>query len=340
MARRRLWITWETQRRSIELAELLDSDLSILEAHGSFRYLQLAVRTILEMRRKAPQFLLVQNPSIVLTLLACAFAGARRIPLVVDRHSNFPEFSSHRAWQGPLGALRARVFCVLSNFTIRNAAITIVTNEPIAALVRFHGGTPFVLADPIPAHLAISGAASASDGSRVLVVCSFADDEPIAEILAAATMFPRHVEFRLTGNPVQHGRDWRANAPENVVFTGFLPRQEYENELRAASAILVLTKNENCLLCGCYEALAVGKPLITSRTQVLQRYFYDADHVDSTPDSIREGVCAVLGDLAAATLRTRNMSVVLSERWIADFGVLQVKLREIESGFTNKSIRL
>jgi hypothetical protein len=48
---------------------------------------------------------------------------------------------------------------------------------------------------------------------------------------------------------------------------------DYESMLHSVDLVLVLTKSEYCLLCGCYEAVASEKPLITSNTNTLKEYF-------------------------------------------------------------------
>lgn len=330
----RVWVTWEKQRRSVELSELFDCDFVLLEANGVFRYPLLSIRTIRRLRQSPLKLLFVQNPSIVLAVLASIYSRMVGVPLVVDRHSNFPEYSSHRAWRGLFGALRTSIFQLLSNFTIRSAHLTIVTNIPLAGLVNSRGGKAFVLPDPIPFRLAGGGGRSLSNSPRVLVVCSYADDEPIAEILGAAKILSDKATFRLTGDPDCNGGRWRQNAPDNVTFTGFLPRDAYESELRNATAILVLSTNENCLLCGCYEALAVGRPLVTSDTGVLREYFYQATHVKAIAWSISAGIVEVLADVTAAETRTRDMATTIEARWQVSFEALQSLLRELEESLS------
>ena len=81
-----------------------------------------------------------------------------------------------------------------------------------------------------------------------------------------------------------------AGAPDNVTFTGFLSERDYVNLLFAADAVLALTTAESCMLCGCYEALAARKALLTSDTSALREYFDRALFVQSTPESIARGI--------------------------------------------------
>ena len=57
----------------------------------------------------------------------------------------------------------------------------------------------------------------------------------------------------------------------------FLPvtcqKDEYVSMLYSVDATIDLTNRENCLVCGAYESVAAGKPMILSKTQALMEYF-------------------------------------------------------------------
>ena len=57
-----------------------------------------------------------------------------------------------------------------------------------------------------------------------------------------------------------------------VTFMGYLPESIYYSKLFSCSVVLDLTENDNCLVCGAYEAMAAEKPLVTSNTCRLKRY--------------------------------------------------------------------
>jgi len=58
-----------------------------------------------------------------------------------------------------------------------------------------------------------------------------------------------------------------------VRLTGFLPEEAYVALLGSADVIVDLTAIEDCLVCGAYEAVALGRPLVTSDTAALRGYF-------------------------------------------------------------------
>jgi hypothetical protein len=76
-----------------------------------------------------------------------------------------------------------------------------------------------------------------------------------------------------------------------VTFTGFLPNDEFWSHIRDAAAVMTLTTREDTILQGGWEAMFMERPLITSRTRALQKYFTRGTvFVDHTPDSIAGGV--------------------------------------------------
>jgi glycosyltransferase involved in cell wall biosynthesis len=128
-------------------------------------------------------------------------------------------------------------------------------------------------------------------GFNVAFIGTFAPDEPIEEVLAAAATLP-DVHFYITGDKRKKPTGFFAAAPPNVTFTGFLdPYRQYPGLLRAADVIMVLTTRDHTLqLAGC-EAVAVGKPLITSDWPYLREVFARGTvYVANSADAIAQGI--------------------------------------------------
>jgi glycosyltransferase involved in cell wall biosynthesis len=158
---------------------------------------------------------------------------------------------------------------------------------------------------------------------NVLVISSFSDDEPLAEVMQAATLLDiPDVRLYVSGNPSRSPVDWASLAPENVVLTGYLSASDYVNLLFAVDAVMVLTTADHTMLCGCYEAMAAGKPLITSDKPVLVDYFRGAEFVAADAASILAGLQRVLADLARYRVRTAEMEARISRDWDRAFSEL------------------
>ena len=88
-SQKRVWFTWERQRRSIELAKTFRCKLFIIEYNGFKRYPLSILKTICILKKTKPDILFVQNPSMILATLACIYKLIYNTTVIVDRHSTF-----------------------------------------------------------------------------------------------------------------------------------------------------------------------------------------------------------------------------------------------------------
>ena len=148
---------------------------------------------------------------------------------------------------------------------VKTADRVIVTNTTLADMVLNAGGRPVVLPDPLPAPPERKAGGGLAQSNTVTVISTFADDEPIAEIIAAAKL-PEMADFRFcfTGRSERWLRDNRPVTAPNVEFLGFLPDDAYWQQLYESRVIVDLTSRVACLVCGAYVALAVGRPMVLS----------------------------------------------------------------------------
>ncbi|HKD53570.1 MAG TPA: glycosyltransferase [Steroidobacteraceae bacterium] len=312
-------LSWFDHRRTRELCGGLDIELVPLATPygGLRRYLVLTVRTVALLARRRPRVLLVQNPSLVLSVLAVALRGALRYRLVVDAHNE------------AVDPYENRQFCIgaLSRWVVRRADLTIVTNRQLAQRVREQRGEPFILPDRIPA--APGGAArTLASGYNVVLIATFAKDEPISAIFDAVRGVQLHLH--VTGNPARLPARVKAAAPANVHFTGFLAEGDYWSLLRSADAIVDLTLKPDCLVCGAYEALALGKPVLLSANAASIELFGDgALYTDNSPGDVRRALDQLRAEQRpqqAAAARKRDE---LIERWKTSAQALRAALAPV-----------
>jgi glycosyltransferase involved in cell wall biosynthesis len=301
----RVWIAWETQRRSLNLAGrvgahlllCLDEDRGL---KGILRYPRSALRTLGELWRRRGGTVFVQNPSMVLAALACAFRGILGYFLVVDRHSNFSFLAPGRP------SLKRRISDWLSGYTLRNADVTIVTNAELAARVEAEGGRPFVLPDPFPE--IPGGRSEPGDGDwsaslparplEVLFVSSWAFDEPIEAAIEACRRLQGRILMRITGRPKPAYADLLKTAPDNFVCTGFLPDEDYFALMSQSDAVMAVTTRAMTLVCGAYEAVALGKPMVLGDSPALRDYFHlGAVYTNCAVDDLEAKLSALASDL-------------------------------------------
>jgi glycosyltransferase involved in cell wall biosynthesis len=198
---------------------------------------------------------------------------------------------------------------------LKSADITIVTNAALAEDVRAAGGRPVTLPDSLPvvpaAALTPQRIAEAAD---VAVVATFRRDEPIDAIIAAAAMLP-DVRFAFSG-PAERYRGTPDATPPNVILTGFLEDPAYWKLLAQAKVVCDLTLKPDCLVCGAYEALALGKPMVLSDDLATRQLFGPAAVLtQNNPEAIAAAVKRAIAERARLEAGARELRETFGLRW-------------------------
>ena len=233
--------------------------------------------------RQRPALVFVQHPPSFTAMLAAAYGALTGTPFVVDAHSD--AFDS--PWWSRPRWLQRRV--------ARRALTTIVTNDHAAGLIRRWGASATVVCDfptdfdPVPYPM--------GPEFNIAVVATFASDEPLEEVVAAARSLPE-VRFRVTGDTRREDATIPSALPANVELTGFLPPADYYGLVHDSDAAMVLTTRDHTMQRGACEALSLGTPIITSDWPLLRDYFRQGTvYVDNTAAGIRGGVEALREDI-------------------------------------------
>ncbi|MDB6063072.1 MAG: hypothetical protein JWM78_3175 [Verrucomicrobiaceae bacterium] len=306
-----LWLTWEKQVRNRNLSLRLNAELvEIIEpGNRATRYVKSTVKSVALLRRWYKKTVFVQNPSIVLALIAVLLKRIIRYTVVVDAHNAgiYPNKAKF-------------ILAPLANFIIRFADFVIVTNDALADRVSSVGGRPLVLPDPLPKDFddLDSSAAiekSASKKPQVLFICTWAQDEPYYEVIAAAGTLP-NVQFLITGSSKGREKGYGKPIPNNVTLTGYVPDADYHNLICTSDVIIDLTTREDCLVCGAYEAVAARKPFILSDSIALKKYFRAGGlHVANESKPIAKAVEIILKDHEKFKAEVTVFKEALEKEW-------------------------
>jgi glycosyltransferase involved in cell wall biosynthesis len=256
-----IFVTWEKHRRTRELARAFGWELHELTSSSRrlFRTPALLYRTGMLLWKRRPCVTVVQCPSVFLAYFAGVLKRRLKYRLVVDLHNAAVESTTR--WECHRRLLRA---------IHRRADLAIVSNDLLRPQVTRSAPAVAVLPDTLPVFSG-SDTARVSRQREVLFVCSYAPDEPYMEVIEAARLLPPDVTINVTGNPCGHLRE--AEVPANVRLLGFVPDDQYERLLSSADVVVDLTTRQDCLVCGAYEAVSAGVPLVTSDTPALRAYF-------------------------------------------------------------------
>ena len=249
------------------------------------KYFVQSVRTLAILFRDRPRVVFVMAPPVVACAPVWLYCLVRRAQFVIDAHTG--------AFLDP----EWKRVSFLQRFFSRRATTTIVTNRHLQQLVEEWGAEATIVTDvPVcfaePEHVELSGA------FNVTVVSSFANDEPTAMILEAAAHCP-DIRFYMTGNPSDLESRVLKSKPDNVQLTGFLSDARYVGQLQASDAVMVLTTRDHTMQRGAYEAVYLGKPVITSNFELLRTSFSKGTvYVDSTVADIVRGIREMRSDVS------------------------------------------
>lgn len=319
----RIWITWETQRRNQNLAKAFNARFIQLDYAASriMRYLVLPFKTISAFRNTRPRIIFSQNPSLVLAFIAIHYGMFKNIRIIVDAHN-----AGIRPLNGENRALNA-----LANYIVRHADITIVTNDNLATIVKSRGGTPFVLPDRIPEFEGCPPEKSDLRGRfNVFFICTFSDDEPFLEVIGAGKLLEKNTVIYISGNPKSRIGKIKAEIPDNVVPTGYLPEDEYLRMMSSCDLILDLTTREDCLVCGAYEALGMGKPMLLSDTAVNRAYFRKGVlYTDNSSRDIAEKIQIAMRSIGEMTEAAKDLKNELMDGWEQKRAELEDRLERL-----------
>lgn len=310
-----VWIAWERQRRSLVLSKEFECELFIYEKRHHYkvvRYIMASISTISFVLRKKPKVVFVQNPSMILTVLLC---WARKIfgyKIVVDRHSNFMFGRENKFLYG--------FFKLCSEYTIKNADLTIVTNKELKEkFIDRVGGKGAVLPDMIPDMNSYTFKRKKVSKKTVFFITSFSNDEPISEFFEAIDSLPEDYFFYVSGNYLKSKNIWSPKG-RNYLLTGFIEDSTFKSILNSVDAVMVFTKNEMTLTCGAYEGLSAGKPLILSNTKTIKEYFKAGSvYCDPNPYSIKSGILKCFDNYDQLKNEIDSLKEELNRSWRAQF---------------------
>lgn len=259
-----------------------------------WKYGYQAFATTRLLRRARPELVFVQSPPSLAVLAVWLYHKLTGARYIVDAHSG--AFLSPY-WSRPIW---------LQRILARAAVTTIVTNRTFADRLERWGATATILRD-IPTSFMTGEPLPRDARFTVLVVSTFAPDEPIESILEAARALP-DVSFLVTGDPSRATPDLVGRAPQNVQFSGYLPDDVYYGTMQSSDAVLCLTTRDDTMQRGACEALSMARPIVTSNWPLLQEYFSKGTvHVASSPAAIVAGIESARLDHERLCLEIRDL---------------------------------
>lgn len=300
-----IFLSWTAQNgRTRDLAADIGAEPFFVNRPGAFglvgRYARQFVETYKIVRKAKPASVILMLPPAP-ALVAVLLSAPKTTRLVFDLHTGFfddPKWS----WAAKL-SMRA----------MRHRGFGIVTNEALQRRCAAVGLASLILHDRI-----VDRGVVAAPESFVLCPLSYANDEPVAEILQAAERLPE-VRWVFTGKAPE---GVRASAPGNVEFTGFVDDETFDRLVRTAAGVAALTTRPHTMQRAGYEALMAGTAQVTSDFPELRDFLSDAAvYVEPSGTSIANGVTEMLArreQLIAALVEVRTRRMVEQAEALSD----------------------
>lgn len=279
-----LYLAWAPyNRRAESFAQAIGADLCFVHYFkyqkmkwAILKYPLMAVRTLWLLVKKKPDAILAMSPPLFCPLMVYVYHVFFRKPFIIDAHT---------------GSLLSPPWTYLKDlhqFLCQRALCTIVTNETLAQLVKHWGGRVLVMSPPV--RMPKISVSRRFSRPYLVVVNSFSFDEPLLEIIEAASRFP-NVDFYVTGDKTKADPEILNKKPPNVHFTGFLPYSEYIQLLSRSNGIICMTTRDYTFQSGGEEAMALGKPFLTTDFPFLRAAFrLGTIFAALDPDSIAKGI--------------------------------------------------
>ncbi|WP_187371566.1 glycosyltransferase family protein [Methylobacterium oryzihabitans] len=317
---RQLYIAWARyQRRPEAMKDALNFDLHYIyleRYHGSrirtiLRYVLSSILTFRIVVQADPDIVWYQSPPglIAHVLVLARLFTSRRFKIVADLHN---AALSKRRWRLLPGA----------TYLLNRSDAVVVHNDTLLETVKAQGilSPPVVVLNDLPPP--VRTATAQSGGGRPLIVmpASLAKDEPLEIVAEVARLCPDFDFVVTSGRGLRPSDELASAGPSNLSFPPFLPIRDYDALLARATAILAITRFDGIQLSAATEAIAFGKPLVISDTEVLKRLFGRAAIVtENTPEAIAAAcACAVSEpDRYASLARALRDDAGRRQRWDA-----------------------
>ena len=162
----------------------------------------------------------------------------------------------------------------------------------------------------------------------VLFPGSFAEDEPVSELLEVAKNMPE-VQFFMTGSLEKAKKIIDIEAvPKNFHLMGFMPINEFDQLLCASNIILALTKFDGIQLSVCNEAVGAEKAMVLSNTSLLKDLFPQGTvFVDPLcVESMQKGIEKALLNQEELEVQMKGFHLIRWNTWMTQANKVQSRL--------------
>lgn len=281
------------------------------------RYAWSALATVRYLRARRPRAIIATNPPIFPGLIAHVYTRATGARLALD---------SHPGGFGLQGDRASRALQPLHRWLARRATTTLVADGRLAERVDRWGGQADIVHEA-PIEWGTRSRRDVRARPRILFVCIFQRDEPVAEVIEAARRCPE-LDVHVTGEVSKCPPALRRTAPPNVRFTGFLVGDDYRTAVLDADIVLALTTEPSSVVRAGYEAVYAERPLVVSDWPASRAVFPHALHVRHDPKKLAEGLRRAVSEHAQLSAVAVEARALQRSRWQDQLRALKRRLTD------------
>ena len=215
---------------------------------------------------------------------------------------------------------------------MKRAEAVLVHNKEVCEFAKQLGINAMVIRDPLPQktfgrNTGICDKLKLNPQQYVIVPWNLASDEPMEEFIEAVASLP-NIKFAMTWFTERLPDELRSNLPDNLIFTGYLEIDEFNDLFINAGAAISLTTQQGTQPSAAAEAIAFGVPIILSDTETAKMLYKDVPvYVENDPLSIARGVEHIFDNLADYVVRVADYKTILNRE-------LEEEVALLKSGFT------
>jgi glycosyltransferase involved in cell wall biosynthesis len=266
------------------------------------KYILQIIKSLFILLRENPDIIFVMSPPIFACIPVWIYSKIiAESDYIIDAHSG-----------SLLNPMWKNVMFLHKIFS-KHAIVTIVTNDYLSRIIKQWPANSFIVRD-IPIKTNKIKINKLQGEFNITLVNTFASDEPLDNFIKAVSEI-KEARFHITGKLTKKCTRFLNNATPNITFTDFLPENDYFGLLKASNIVIALTTKDHIMQRGAYEAIYMGKPVITSDWKILKENFYKgAIFVDNTVEGIRSGIYTALEKIDmlqkdAAQLRNEKLKL-------------------------------
>lgn len=248
-----------------------------------FYYLYNFTYTILWLIKTRPKVIFAQSPPLFCPFAAFIYKLIFKAKIVCDCHNAFFD----GIWDKIPGY----------NILLKKSDVVLVHNDEFSNYLKSKMPQVnfFSLPDKLIDYSLSDDYTDINYNPYFLIIVGFKEDEPIDNILNAASKYCSlhdDIKFKVTGNYKRNNSLFlKYKDIKGIEFTGYIPEEVYLSLLTNAFAVIAISTRKMIQQCASVESLSLSVPLILSSSETNENLFSNSVvYTDYSPNAIYNAI--------------------------------------------------